>query len=150
MLFIAHDKTLNRRVSLRVNFYPDDKIRAWFLREAEALAQLDHPALRHVYDAGVVGELAYRVGNWIEGESLQEAVQRGPRPFPTVHTLARDILTGLRARAHPWHHRPPGSAGIAALEPGGTRYGHRPPILQLDPPVIPPGEEPSGKAVHGA
>jgi serine/threonine-protein kinase len=95
VLFIAHDKTLNRRVSLRVNFYPDDKIRAWFLREAEALAQLDHPALRHVYDAGVVGELAYRVGNWIDGESLQEAVQRGPRPFPTVHTLARDILTGL-------------------------------------------------------
>ena len=74
VLFIAHDKTLNRRVSLRVNFYPDDKIRAWFLREAEALAQLDHPALRHVYDAGVVGELAFRVGNWIDGEGLEQAV----------------------------------------------------------------------------
>jgi serine/threonine protein kinase len=101
VLFTAQDKLLRRRVSLRVNLYPDDQIRAWFLREAEALAQLDHPAVRHVYDAGIVGELAYRVGNWIEGESLQEAAQRGPRPFPAVHILARDILTGFEhAHAH--------------------------------------------------
>ncbi len=101
VLFTAHDKLLSRRVSLRVNLYPDDRIRAWFLREAEALAQLDHPAIRHVYDAGVIGEIAFRVGNWIEGESLQEATQRGPRPFPAVHVLARDVLSGLEhAHAH--------------------------------------------------
>jgi eukaryotic-like serine/threonine-protein kinase len=101
VLFTAQDKLLSRRVSLRVNLYPDDQTRAWFIREAEALAQLDHPAIRHVYDAGIVGELAYRVGNWIDGESLQEAVQRGPRPFPSVHILARDMLSGLEhAHAH--------------------------------------------------
>lgn len=101
VLFSAQDKTLSRRVSLRVNLYPNDQTRAWFLREAEALAQLDHPAIRHVYDAAVIGDLAYRVGNWIEGESLQEAVKRGPRPFPTVHILARDVLSGLEhAHAH--------------------------------------------------
>ena len=101
VLFTAHDKLLSRRVSLRVNLYPDDQTRSWFLRESEALAQLDHPAIRHIYDAGVVGEIAYRVGNWIEGESLQEAVHRGPRPFPAVHVLARDVLSGLEhAHAH--------------------------------------------------
>lgn len=101
VLFTAQDQLLSRRVSLRVNMYPDDQTRSWFLREAEALAQLDHPAIRHVYDAGVVGEIAYRVGNWIEGESLQEATQRGPRPFPAVHVLARDVLSGLEhAHAH--------------------------------------------------
>ena len=101
VLFTAQDKLLTRRVSLRVNLYPDDQTRAWFLREAEALAQLDHPAIRHVYDAGVVGEIAFRVGNWIEGESLLEATQRGPRPFPAVHILARDVLSGLEhAHAH--------------------------------------------------
>jgi hypothetical protein len=89
VLFSAQDKLLSRRVSLRVNLYPNDQTRAWFLREAEALAQLDHPAIRHVYDAAIIGDLAYRVGNWIEGESLQEAVKRGPRPFPTVHVLRR-------------------------------------------------------------
>jgi len=95
VLFSAWDEILKRRVSLRVNFYTDEHTRGWFLREAESLAHLDHPGIRHVYDAGVVGDLAYRVGNWIDGESLYEAVQRGPRPLPTVHTLARDVLSAL-------------------------------------------------------
>ncbi|HXE58770.1 MAG TPA: serine/threonine-protein kinase, partial [Gemmatimonadales bacterium] len=95
VLFAAYDLVIKRRVSLRVNLHADDPSRGWFLREAEALGQLDHPAIRHVYDVGIVGELAYRVGNWVDGESLLEAVQRGPRPIPTVHTLARDLLSAL-------------------------------------------------------
>jgi eukaryotic-like serine/threonine-protein kinase len=95
VLFEAHDQTLRRRVSVRVNFYRDDPSRAWFLREAEALGQLDHPAIRRIYDAGVVGDLAYRIGNWIEGEGLEEAVARGPRIIPAVLSLARDLLGAL-------------------------------------------------------
>ncbi len=95
VLFAADDQVLRRRISLRVNFYSDEQTRLWFLREAEALGQLDHPAIRHVYDVGTIGDMAYRVGNWIDGESLLEAVQRGPRLVPTVHTLARDILGAL-------------------------------------------------------
>jgi eukaryotic-like serine/threonine-protein kinase len=95
VLFEAYDLILKRRISLRVNFYSDPAVRAWFLREAEALSRLDHPAIRHVYDAGIIGELAYRVGNWIEGEGLQQALHRGPRPIPMVHALARDILSAL-------------------------------------------------------
>jgi serine/threonine-protein kinase len=95
VLFEAYDLILKRRISLRVNFYSDPAVRAWFLREAEALSRLDHPAIRHVYDAGILGELAYRVGNWIEGEGLQQALHRGPRPIPMVHALARDILSAL-------------------------------------------------------
>jgi serine/threonine-protein kinase len=95
VLFEAHDQILQRRVSLRVNFHSEAATRAWFLREAEALGRLDHPAIRHVYDAGIIGDLAYRVGNWIEGEGLQQALHRGPRPIPMVHSLARDILSAL-------------------------------------------------------
>jgi eukaryotic-like serine/threonine-protein kinase len=93
VLFEAWDEVLKRRVSLRVDF--DPALRGWFLREAEALGRLDHPAIRHVYDAGVIGDLAYRVGNWIEGEGLEDALRRGPRPIPVVHTLARDLLGAL-------------------------------------------------------
>jgi eukaryotic-like serine/threonine-protein kinase len=95
VMYEAYDQLLKRRVSLRVNFYSDPAIRDWFLREAEALSRLDHPAIRHVYDAGIIGDLAFRVGNWIEGEGLQQALHRGPRPIPMVHALARDILGAL-------------------------------------------------------
>ena len=82
VLFEAHDEMLKRRVSLRVNFYRDEPTRAWFLREAEALGRLDHPAIRHVYDAGVVGDLAYRIGNWIEGEGLAGGGAARPAEHP--------------------------------------------------------------------
>ncbi|HEU4649599.1 MAG TPA: serine/threonine-protein kinase [Gemmatimonadales bacterium] len=101
VLFVALDQVLKRRVSLRINLHADDPTRGWFLREAEALGQLDHPAIRHVYDAGIIGELAYRVGNWIEGEGLHEAVQRGPRLIPTITVLTRDLVSALdHAHAH--------------------------------------------------
>lgn len=80
VLFTALDVLLSRRVSLRVNLYPDDRTRAWFLREAEALGQLDHPAIRHVYDAGVIGDLAFRVGNWIEGKASRKRRSAAPAP----------------------------------------------------------------------
>ncbi len=95
VLFLASDRVLKRRVSLRINFWSNPATRAWFLSEAVALGRLDHPAIRHVYDVGVVDDLAYRVGNWIEGEGLHEAVARGARPIPAVHALARDLLSAL-------------------------------------------------------
>ncbi len=95
VLFEAFDETLKRRVSLRINFDATGPSRLWFLREAEALGQLSHPAIRQVYDAGVIGDLAYRVGNWIDGEGLHQAIQRGPRLIPTVLALARDLLGAL-------------------------------------------------------
>lgn len=95
VLFVGRDTILNRRVSVRVNFSGDDQLRTWFIREAEALGQLDHPAIRHVYDVGVVDDMAFRIGNWIEAEGLNQANSRGPRPIPQAHVLARDLLRGL-------------------------------------------------------
>ena len=95
VLFEAYDGTLKRRVSVRINFFRDPPSRAWFEREGEALGRLDHPAIRHVYDAGVVADLAYRIGNWIDGEGLQDAVERAPRVLPAVLALARDLLGAL-------------------------------------------------------
>ena len=95
VLFEAHDEMLKRRVGVRINFYRDEASRAWFLREAEALGRLDHPAIGHVYDAGIIGDLAFRIGNWIDGEGLEDAVSRGPRSIPAVLSLARDLLGAL-------------------------------------------------------
>ena len=95
LLFLATDPVLKRRIALRVHVDPAAPGRAWFLKEAEVLAQLDHPSLRHAYAAGILGEMAWRSGAWIEGESLEEAVARGPRPIPSVLAMARDLLDGL-------------------------------------------------------
>ena len=144
VLFVAEDILLGRRVSVRVNFYSTEGLRTWFGREAEALARLDHPAIRHVYDVGVVGDLAYRIGNWIEGEGLHEAVARGPRPIPDVHNLARFLLNGLEhAHARGIVVRrlvPPG----LLLSPGGRGTLTDLRFCSHTLSAIPPGEQPGG------
>lgn len=98
-LFVARDRILKRRVALRIQLTSDETLRAWFARESELLATLDHPALRTVYTAGTRGPWTYRVSKWIEGESLDQAVGRGPRPIPSIFQLARD-LTSLLEYVH--------------------------------------------------
>ena len=144
VLFAGTDTLLSRTVSIRVNFYSTEGLRTWFLREAEALARLDHPAIRHVYDVGVAGDLAYRIGNWIEGEGLHEAVARGPRPIPDVHNLARFLLTGLE-------HAHTRGVVVRRLVPSGLLVspGGRGTLTDLrfsshTLPVIPAGERPGG------
>ncbi len=92
-VYHAWDRFLKRHVALHVHLLADEPGRAWFLRETETLAALDHPTIRHVYYAGVLEGLAYRTANWVEGESLAEALRRGPRPLPTAHALVRDLLS---------------------------------------------------------
>jgi serine/threonine protein kinase len=94
-LYRAWDRRLKRPIALRVHLLPEAPGRAWFLRENETLAALDHPTVRHVFAAGEVGPFAYRTTNWVDGESLAEAVRRGPRPVPSVMSLVRDLLGAL-------------------------------------------------------
>lgn len=99
VVYHAWDRVLKRSVALHVHLNPDSPGRAWFLRETETLAALDHPAIRHVYAAGLSERFVYRTANWVEGESLAEALRRGPRAIPTAHALVRDLL-GAAEHAH--------------------------------------------------
>lgn len=93
LVYHAWDQVLKRHVALHVHLAPGSPGRAWFLRETETLAALDHPTIRHVYAAGLAGTFAYRTATWVDGESLAEALRRGPRPIPTSHALVRDLLS---------------------------------------------------------
>src|SRR5438552_19097797 len=86
-LYRAWDRLLKRSVALRVHLVPDGPGRAWFLRENETLAALDHPAIRHVYAAGFAGGFASRTPTWVDGESLLDAVGRGSVPTRTAIAL---------------------------------------------------------------
>jgi eukaryotic-like serine/threonine-protein kinase len=94
-LFVARHAVLERRAALRVHLQPGTPGRRWFERETVLLARVDHPGIRPIYSAGFRGEWAYRVSKWIDGESLDEAVARGPRPIPEVVQLTRDLLSAL-------------------------------------------------------
>jgi serine/threonine protein kinase len=98
-LFVVRDSVLKREVALRVHLLPDSTSRTWFERETELLASLDHGGIRAIYSAGYRGKWAYRVAKWIDGESLEAAVQRGPRPLPRVLRIAR-TLTSLLEYIH--------------------------------------------------
>jgi serine/threonine protein kinase len=95
LLFEAHDRILKRAVGLRVQLRGEGPGRAWFMRETEVLASLDHPSIRQVFSAGFRGDFAYRAGNWIDGESLADACLRGSRPIPQVLGIARDLLHAM-------------------------------------------------------
>jgi len=144
-LFQARDHILKRLVSLRVHYQPDQPSRAWFMTEAETLATLDHPAIRHLYDAGVVNTLAYRTGNWIVGESLEEAVARGPRPIPVVHAFARDLFSALQ-HAHERGilvRRVLPSSVLVTADGRGTITDLR--FASRTLPAVPPGTVPTGR-----
>lgn len=94
-LFVARDRILKRSVALRVHYQPGTRSRTWFERETELMAVLDHPVVRAVYGAGYREDWAFRIAKWIEGESLLDAVARGPRTIPSVLQLARSLLSVL-------------------------------------------------------
>src|SRR5436305_13691195 len=71
-LYRAWDRLLKRPIALRAHLVPDEPGRAWFLRENETQAALDHPAIRHVYAARGAGGLGYRSNSWVGGHRLAD------------------------------------------------------------------------------
>src|SRR6266702_1318674 len=92
-LYHAWDRLLKRYVALHIHLEPDSPGRAWFLRETETLAALDHPAIRHVYAAGLLGTFAYRTANWIEGAG------RGRFRAPTRWCATSSVRSSTRTHA---------------------------------------------------
>jgi len=73
--------------------------RARFLREAEVMRALDHPAIVPLLDAGHDARGPYLVAALVEGPSLEEALKKGPLPPPRAAELARDLARAV-AHAH--------------------------------------------------
>ena len=100
-VFMAWDERLQRHVAIkRIRRDKElDEERPRFRREAQAVAQLRHPAIVQVHDivAGNGGD--HIVMEYVEGESLDRLIARGEPNLGLALRLAREIAEGL-AEAH--------------------------------------------------
>ena len=99
-VYLAEDTKLRRDVAVKI-FQPGTGSTQDFFqrfeREAQVLAQLDHPNILQVYDYGEQGKQAYLVTPYIAGGSLRDLLkQHGTLPVAeTVHLMSQ-ILSALQ------------------------------------------------------
>jgi eukaryotic-like serine/threonine-protein kinase len=100
-VFLARDDTLERWVAIKVmhreiSDQPDQIER--FRREARTVAQLSHPNVVAVIDAGEDGGYPYIVLEYVEGETLKQRIDRyGRLPVADAVAYAIEIGRGLAA-----------------------------------------------------
>jgi serine/threonine-protein kinase len=108
-VFLAEEKALGRRVVIKV--LPPE---LWagvsaerFRREIRLAAQLQHPHIVPVLQAGESGDLVYYTMPFVEGDSVGALVSRqGALPIADVRRIACDVLDALvYAHAHGVVHR---------------------------------------------
>jgi serine/threonine protein kinase len=82
---VVEDTELKRRVALKVLDVPDAGIEARLRREAQVLAQLEHPGIVPVHDAGALPDgRAFYTMKWVQGDRLD---RRLSRPVPLAERL---------------------------------------------------------------
>ncbi|WP_062349319.1 protein kinase domain-containing protein [Herbidospora yilanensis] len=102
-VWVARDTMLGRKVALKRITLSGHKEavetqRQRALREARAAASVHHPAVVPVHDWFLDDDGApWIVMAYIEGATLEEWMERGPRTEREVATLARQVLGGLMA-----------------------------------------------------
>jgi eukaryotic-like serine/threonine-protein kinase len=102
-VYRAFDQTLERRVAIKLmhrEIASDSDQLERFRREARAVAQLSHPNVVAVIDAGEDGGRPYIVFEYVEGETLKDRVERmGRLPLDEAIAYAIEVGRGL-AVAH--------------------------------------------------
>lgn len=99
-VYRAEDTRLGREVAIKVlpeGFTADPERLARFEREAQVVAQLNHPNICSLYDIGGGGDdLRYLVMELVEGETLGERIGRGLEVGDAVN-LALQMADALEA-----------------------------------------------------
>ena len=99
-VFLAWDDQLRRKVAIkriRGDSEISPSLRRRLLREARAVASLNHTAIVQVYDLIEDDEGDCIVMEYAEGRTLGARLSEGPLPLDLAVRLARDIAEGLAA-----------------------------------------------------
>lgn len=114
-VWTAYDQRLDRRVAVKL-LRPDkvagpgsvaDELRRRFVRECRVTAQVDHPGLVTVHDAGSDGDELFLVMGYVEGTDLADHLaQHDPYPWPWAVAVVAQLCGVLSAvHAVPIVHR---------------------------------------------
>src|SRR5215831_1945989 len=83
-VYTARDTRLNRTVAIKVlpeHVAADPERKQRFVRQAQAIAALNHPNSCVVHDVGEDSGTQYLVMEYLEGESLAARLEKGPLPL---------------------------------------------------------------------
>jgi tetratricopeptide (TPR) repeat protein/predicted Ser/Thr protein kinase len=122
-VFLCRDERLGRLVAVkRLHAHSPDETAARFVREAKLGASLNHPNLVSVYDTVMDDEGVLIVMELVEGETLADAIRRGPPPTRRTLAMIRDVASGLdHAHSHGVVHRDIKPANVLIREDGVTK-----------------------------
>jgi Tol biopolymer transport system component/predicted Ser/Thr protein kinase len=99
VVYKVEDTKLNRTVALKflssqtLNA-PEAKTR--FIAEARAASAFDHPNICSVYEIDEVDDHMFIAMQYVDGESLNEKIARGPLRLQEILNLGMDIARGLQ------------------------------------------------------
>jgi eukaryotic-like serine/threonine-protein kinase len=100
-VYRAFDTVLERQVAIKLmhrEMSSDSDQLERFRREARAVAQLNHPHIVGVIDAGEDDQTPYIVFEYVEGETLKDRIRRlGRLPVPEAVAYAIEIARALGA-----------------------------------------------------
>ncbi len=100
VVYLAYDPQLERRVALKV-MHPEtadgDTGTARLLREAQALAQLNHPNVVAIHEVGSIEDGVYLAMEYVDGQTLGVWLRERPRTWREIVTVFVAAAGGLAA-----------------------------------------------------
>ena len=99
-VYRARDKVLDRHVAIKVlpeSFRQDSERMARFVREAQAVARLDHPNILAIHDFGSERNVAYAVTELLEGSNLRERLPTKGMEWQKATEIGAAVAEGLAA-----------------------------------------------------
>ena len=114
----ARDKTLEREVAIKVLIDRSDDVNMRFLKEAQAMAKLNHPGIVQVFDVGQESGISYIVMELVRGKTLRD-LEGGSISYRQALTYLTDILEALEyAHNEGTIHRDIKPSNIMTIEDG--------------------------------
>jgi eukaryotic-like serine/threonine-protein kinase len=101
-VYRARDTRLDRIVAIKVlpaNLSSDPSLRQRLEREAKAISKLSHPHICTLHDIGHQDGMDFLVMEFVEGETLEQRLTKGPLSFGRTVRFAAQIADAL-ATAH--------------------------------------------------